>query len=445
MSLKRTATTDRDISPPPSKRKVVTATTNRAVSNFFKPASQKDPEKITFHNVHDSLLVGRYENATTITRPKPVKVAAFDLDSTLIVTKSGLQFSKGPDDWQWWHSSVLGKLKELSEDGYAVVVISNQSRVVLKPEPKKAGDMKSLSNFKGKVTAILNVLELPISVYAATKKDLYRKPRTGMWDQLLQDYGLSDSTNIDLENCVFVGDAAGREGDKAAKVRKDHSCSDRDWAANIGIPFRTPEEYFLGEAVKPFVRTFEPGPYLEPKLDTQTDMSPIVFTKKNNKELVLFCGSPGAGKSTFYWQHMEPLGFGRVNQDILKTRDKCMKIATQLLEEDGKSVVVDNTNADIETRAAWVQLAKRLKVPIRLVHFTAPAKLCEHNDTVRALSSGLMNPEKRTMLPAMAFTGYTSRYRQPKSDEGFDDITQVDFAFRGNEQQKAFWRKYWIS
>ena len=388
-SLKRSATTDGDISPPPTKRKVATTTTSKAVSNFFKPASQKEPEKITFHNVHDSLLVGRYENATTITRPKPAKVAAFDLDSTLIVTKSGLQFSKGPEDWQWWHSSVPGKLKQLSEDGFVVVIISNQSRVVLKPEPKKLGDMKSLSNFKGKITAILNVLELPISVYAATQKDLYRKPRTGMWEQLLQDYGLNDPSDVDLGQCFFVGDAAGREGDKAAKVRKDHSCSDRDWAANIGMPFHTPEEYFLGEAAKPFVRPFEPAPYLEMQLDTQTDLSPIVFTKKNDVDVVLFCGSPGAGKSTFYWQHLQPLGYERVNQDILKTRDKCMRVATQLLE-DKKPVAVDNTNADIETRAAWIQLAKRLKVPIRLVHFTAPAKLCEHNDTVRALSDGLV-------------------------------------------------------
>lgn len=388
-SLKRSATADRDISPPPTRRKVTTTTTSKAVSNFFKPASQKEAEKVIFHNVNDSVLVGRYADATTITRPKPVKIAAFDLDSTLITTKSGLQFSKGPEDWQWWHSCVPEKLKQLSEAGYAVVIISNQSRVVLKPEPKRAGDMKSLMNFKGKISAILNVLELPISVYAATQHDLCRKPRIGMWNQLVQDYGLDQPADVDLERCFFVGDAAGREGNKAAKIRKDHSCCDRDWAANIGIPFYTPEEYFLNEAAKPVVRPFEPASYLETNLDTQTDISPIVFTKKNDVEVVLFCGSPGAGKSTFYWHHMQSLGYERVNQDTLKTRARCIKVATQLLE-DKTPVVVDNTNADVETRAAWLQLAERLKVPIRLVHFTAPAKLCEHNDTVRSLSDGIV-------------------------------------------------------
>lgn len=33
----------------------------------------------------------------------------------------------------------------------------------------------------------------------------------------------------------------------------------------------------------------------------------------------MFCGSPGAGKSTFYWTHLEPLGYERINQDILKS------------------------------------------------------------------------------------------------------------------------------
>jgi predicted kinase len=49
---------------------------------------------------------------------------------------------------------------------------------------------------------------------------------------------------------------------------------------------------------------------------------------------------------------------------------------------------LDNTNADPETRAVWVNLARKFEVPIRCVLFTASAKVCEHNDTVRALNLG---------------------------------------------------------
>ena len=44
-----------------------------------------------------------------------------------------------------------------------------------------------------------------------------------------------------------------------------------------------------------------------------------MISKGNPLDLVLFCGSPGAGKSTFYWKYLKSLGYERVNQDLLKT------------------------------------------------------------------------------------------------------------------------------
>ena len=43
------------------------------------------------------------------------------------------------------------------------------------------------------------------------------------------------------------------------------------------------------------------------------------YHKRNTQEMVILCGSPGAGKSTFYRRNLAPLGYSRVNQDILKT------------------------------------------------------------------------------------------------------------------------------
>lgn len=88
--------------------------------------------------------------------------------------------------------------------------------------------------------------------------------------------------------------------------------------------------------------------------------APLSYEKLNSVDIVLFCGSPGAGKSSFYWRHLQPHGYGRVNQDILKTvsppehvpcnhtpplsntfkqREKCIKAAEDLIGE-GTSVVV---------------------------------------------------------------------------------------------------------
>jgi len=41
-----------------------------------------------------------------------------------------------------------------------------------------------------------------------------------------------------------------------------------------------------------------------------------------------------------------------------------------------------------------------------------------------------MNPESRIMLPRQAFTGFAGRYVPPTLDEGFVDITKVEFEVR---------------
>lgn len=91
-------------------------------------------------------------------------------------------------------------------------------------------------------------------------------------------------------------------------------------AANVGIPFKTPEEFFRNEPPETYERIFEPLKYLA---DSESDSEEsAAFSKRNSQELVIFCGSPGAGKSTFYWQTLKPLGYERVNQDILKSVSK---------------------------------------------------------------------------------------------------------------------------
>lgn len=59
---------------------------------------------------------------------------------------------------------------------------------------------------------------------------------------------------------------------------------------------------------------------------------------------------------------------------------------------------IDNTNADLKAREYWTSLANSLEIPIRCVHFTAPAKLCEHNDAYRAIGGLLHGVCKRPSL-----------------------------------------------
>jgi bifunctional polynucleotide phosphatase/kinase len=168
------------------------------------------------------------------------------------------------------------------------------------------------------------------------------------------------------------------------------------------------------------------------------------YSKRNKQDIVMFCGSPGAGKSTFYWENLKPLGYERINQDILKSRDRCLKVAREQLNA-GSLVAIDNTNADIETRAHWVRLGQEFRIPVRCVYFTATPWLCEHNDSVRALNPELMNPEGRSVLPAVAFRSFQQRFIAPSINEGFQDVTRVDFRFQGTAEQRRIWGQYWVS
>ncbi|KLJ12772.1 hypothetical protein EMPG_12222 [Blastomyces silverae] len=425
-----------DISPPPIKRKAIGTATSAA--NFFTPLSQKKPEQVTWRTVSNSCIIGKYHQEQALEAVKSGvkrRIAAFDLDSTLIATKSGRRFATNQHDWKWWSPTVPDKLKELNDKGYLVVVISNQKAISLKKDLKGGRlESKSLSIFKQKVAAVMQTLDVPFSIYAATENDEFRKPRMGMWREMLDDYDLDVAGSLDLEQSVFVGDAAGREG--------DHSCVDRDFAANVGIPFKTPEEFFLNEAPRPISRAFDPKTYV---VGSSEDEPNITFSKKNDTELVIFCGSPGSGKSTFYWKYLEPLGYERVNQDILKSRPKCLKVAKEYLQA-GKSVAVDNTNAGPETRAFWIELAKEVNVPIRCIYLSTPPQICKHNDAVRAANpkTESLNPESRSSLPGIAFGDFQRRFQEPTLSEGFQDITHVEFKFQGTSATKEIWGQYWV-
>lgn len=102
----------------------------------------------------------------------------------------------------------------------------------------------------------------------------------------------------------------------------------------------------------------------------------------------------------------------------------------------------DNTNADAETRAVWVALARKAGVRIRCLWLRTPLRVCEHNDAVRALNAAL-NPEARPALPRLAFTGFAARHKPPRASEGFDDVRDVAFVFCGTRAEYAIWGRYW--
>jgi len=255
----------------------------------------------------------------------------------------------------------------------------------------------------------------------------------GMWVELERIFR-SDNVCIDKAASFFVGDAAGRPADFAA--------TDRKWASNVGIPFFTPEEYFLQlPAVSYKLPGFQVTSLPDLPLFTPTSTPLVPPSVAGKLELVLFVGYPCLGKSTFFQRHFRPNDYEHVNQDTLGSRGKCVKAAEQALSA-GKSCVVDNTNRDVRTRKYYIDLARRLGAPVRCCLFSGSIELAWHNNLYRAyyMTASAANPEpKRQALPYIAFTGFRDNYEVPQMEEGFSEIKIVNWVFEGTDEERTFW------
>ena len=166
------------------------------------------------------------------------KAAGFDIDCTVIKTKSGRRFPTGPSDWQFLYKCVPTKLKELHDNGIKVVFFTNQAGV----EKQKV----SIKELCAKFEAIINEVGIPIQVFMCTGNSHYRKPSVEMWRYM--EAQCNGGVEIERGESLYVGDAAGRAKNWSPGKPKDFSSSDRMFASNLGVQFHTPEAFFLGEA-----------------------------------------------------------------------------------------------------------------------------------------------------------------------------------------------------
>ncbi|KAF8506302.1 polynucleotide kinase 3 phosphatase-domain-containing protein [Gautieria morchelliformis] len=388
---------------------------------FFLKSSEQQPQSdfVWKKTIDQTCLHGVHLD------PAPSnKVAALDLDGTLIKTRSGNRFPRGKDDWMWWRASVKKKITDIHLEGYAIVIFSNQA----------SAKKKTIDEWKLKVSSIASELSnTPFRIFAAQQHDIFRKPMPGMWTE----FEKVNQGEIDKKLSFFVGDAAGRPG--------DHSDSDRKWALNIGLPFFTPEEYFLGSEPTPFrLKGFDASLFPNDGPLFMPSSSPLVPQISKSPEVVLFVGYPASGKSSFYRKYFQPAGYQHVNQDQLKTRNKCVKAVENSVSE-GMSCVVDNTNRDVETRKEYVELCKKLNIPVRCMLFSADLQLCWHNNLYRAFCLSPHEQAKepvRGLLPPVAFTSFRAHYQEPTVDEGFMEIKRINFQFEGTEEDRRRWNMW---
>ncbi len=317
------------------------------------------------------------------------KVATFDMDGTIITTKSGKKFPINALDWKFWHDSVPVVLREYYKNGYDVVIISNQNGI----EKGKT----SLIDIKSKIEEIVKELKIPITVLLAMKDDHMRKPRIGTWEVLTQSLA-------PIIDTFYCGDAAGRA--------KDFAATDYKFALNLGIPFKVPEQLFKNQEWSPSSSLIDFDPRTIPE-DNRN------FPHANHQEIVLLCGPPASGKSTFANNQLP--GYEVVCQDELRTLPRCVKACKAALNAQ-KSVIIDATNRNRKAREKWLELAMTQAIPIRCIVMDVTKELSLHLNKVRSLYGN-------KHVPIIAIHTYFKNYEPPTE---FEDWVTWPFTLNNN-------------
>jgi len=408
----------------------------------------------------------------TATTLHSTKIAGFDIDGTIIKTKSGKTFATNDlTDWQpWAHATTIMKptFTKLVSDGYRIVFFTNQEGI-------SKGKVNKQS-WKTKVENVIDTLGLSeknggpgVTVLASlTKKENnYRKPHVGMWNFLCEN--LNDSnTTIARSESIYIGDAAGRP--KRGPVKKDFSCTDYKFALNIGggLTFKTPEEVFY-KSQKPSDKAsletsnigFQPRKHWNTYLDdspldqVHPAMESFLSSCRQRRcagknEIIVIVGSAASGKSDVA-RHVvlsndDDGGSGtveyvRVNQDTLKTLEKCIKVTMQAMK-DGKSAVVDNINRDVKTRSSYIALAKSHGVPCRCVWIKTTKDESFHLNALRGAIGNSDGVDKRS-VPDVVIHSYYKNLEDPSVSEGFEEVIELPFApgpFESLDRKDDFFR-----
>jgi bifunctional polynucleotide phosphatase/kinase len=317
------------------------------------------------------------------------KIASFDIDGTIIKTKSGKTFPINKDDWEFLYENTIDKLNELYSQNYCIILISNQ--FILK-------NNNMIDDWKIKIENINKKIGIPILVYASIKKDIYRKPLPSFWKNIL-----SNINNFDKES-FYCGDAAGRIN--------DHSDTDYKFALNGKITFYVPEQLFLNKNI-----LLPPINYVNlPEQSTKKIKLP--FTHEKN--MIIMVGYPASGKSYISINILEKLGYFRINQDTLKTKKKCLDKVNELLQLE-KSVVIDNTNPKKDVRKEYIDLAKKYNYHITCIHMTTSYELSLHNNMYRFWI------KQTDIIPTIVFNKFRKDFNEPNKLEGFDEIIKINF------------------
>lgn len=361
------------------------------------------------------------------------KAAAFDLDNTLVLWRA--RWPSRLDQYELWSKRVITKLRSLHDEGYLLVIFSNQGGVRAAFSGKRAAKARALVDW------LAAEVDRPIcAVMSTDKKKGYHKPDPKMWEVCEED--CNGGVRIDVSASFYVGDSAGdgTEG-SAGNVSDSYQDEgvDRLFAENVSklhgatLKFSTPDEFFGESDSAKRKAVLAMAAHDEASAEALRVRAALAGGYLRGPILLVLCGAQGSGKSTFCsrlcGEENSKEGVSRkwvhLSQDTIRkgkpgTREAVEKAAFAALEA-GHSVVIDRMHLDREQRSHFVAVAIEAEVPAHAIVLEPPKELLMARVRDRTDHPGGVHGTQGARMAA----GSIERMVPPKYDEMFELLSRA--------------------
>jgi len=353
---------------------------------------------------------------------KNKKIYLFDLDGTIIKTKSGKVFPINKDDWVPLNDKIEPIINNLYLDETNILgIITNQGGLKNK---------QLIDNWIIKIKNISKIIKFSF-VFASIKNDNYRKPLPSSWDYIKTN--LLHKSTIQLtqnkKNIYYIGDAFGRE--------HDHSDTDIKFAVNCGFKLKTPEVFFKFNLDNPINKS---GTITYPNIQYYTDIEQdklfnSIFktidklinsnkeTNSNKKIIIIMIGFPASGKSFLRKNIISKYpNFVYNNNDDITNKITDTKLIKVNDLESYSFIINDNTNYNLESRN---KILNNYKDYVKIgITFDYDFDTCKHLNYMRMFWFG------GKLISPVIYRTIAKKYIEPTINEGFDYLYKIDKVFK---------------
>ncbi len=336
-----------------------------------------------WQSLYDNFVLVRKPRLRDFANQHRQKVAAFDMDGTLVNWVSDFWPSKLAH-YELWNSSVITKMQHLyDKEDYLLVIFTNQGGIQGAHGGKKATLLKEIIDW------LESLVKRPLIVVASTKslkkyKDQsFHKPTPKMWDKVLKPYFGKKSAPFEPKTSFFVGDSVGEDDPQGGVDEKFAESA----GGGLGA-FYTPDDYFGPSHQELRKRRSQLGGGRDDEAVPKIPTSALASRKallggyhfldfsiegKPQPILILLVGVQGAGKSTFChhvlfgkrkhnankeWtnknNHWVSLSQDTINNGKPGRREKVEEEARKELRR-GNSVLLDRMHLNPEQRQEMIE------------------------------------------------------------------------------------------